>query len=84
MTMTEQPSTPPPVPDGQKRSRGRPPKETKLIRYSVLWLHPKVAAALSAECGTEKRTAVVRQLIVESLRARGRLPHQNPTPDSTE
>ena len=74
MTMAEERPTPPVAQLLQKRSRGRPPKETKLVRYSVLWLEPSVADALSAECGSEKRTAVVRQLIAESLRARGRLP----------
>jgi hypothetical protein len=57
-----------------KRRRGRPVKDEKLVRYSVLWLQPTVAEALSAECGLERRTTVVRQLIVEILKARGRLP----------
>jgi hypothetical protein len=62
---------------GTKRRRGRPRKETKLVRYSVLWLEPAIAEALTAECGTFKRTAVIRQMIVEGLRARGRLPDGN-------
>jgi hypothetical protein len=56
-----------------KRGRGRPRKQMKLVRYSVLWLEPHVAAALTEECGLEKRTSVVRRLIQEGLRARGRL-----------
>jgi hypothetical protein len=43
------------------------------VRYSVLWLEPHVAAALTEECGLEKRTSVVRRLIQESLQAKGRL-----------
>jgi hypothetical protein len=56
-----------------KRSRGRPPKDVKLVRYAVLWLAPDVAEALSAECGSAKRAAVVREFVIEGLRARGRL-----------
>ena len=61
----------------QKRGRGRPPKDVKLVRYAVLWLAPDVADALSAECGSAKRAAVVREFVIEGLRARGRLPVQD-------
>ncbi len=57
-----------------KRGRGRPPKDAKLVRYAVLWLAPDVADALSAECGEAKRAAVVREFVMDALRARGRLP----------
>lgn len=58
----------------QKRTRGRPPKDVKLVRCAVLWLSPDVAEALLAECGDAKRAAVVREFVIESLKARGRLP----------
>ena len=58
----------------QKRGRGRPPKDVKLVRYAVLWLSPEVAEALSAECGSAKRAAIVRECVIESLKVRGRLP----------
>lgn len=73
------------IPVMPRRARGRPPKDVKLVRYAVLWLSPDVADALSAECGDTKRAAIVRECVIESLKARGRLPadyHPDPRPEA--
>lgn len=63
-----------PVTQEAKRGRGRPRKDTKLVRYAVLWVTPDVAEALQMECGDQKKTTIVRRLIGDALRLRGRLP----------